>query len=295
MPIGKKTTGEIIFDVFNYLFLGFFAITTLYPFINQLSISFSTPAAANSYGLKLIPQEFTLDAYKAVFENKIIWVGYQNTLIRTVIGTFFNVIFSVMCAYPLSKKYLPNRNFYTSLIVFTMFFSGGLIPNYLLMKNIGLLDKRAALILPGLIGAYSMILVRNYFMSLPSEIEESAKIDGANDMFILFKIILPLSTPIVATIALFYGVSHWNAWFDCLLYISDTKKTVLPTILQKIVVQGSTQFQDMSTFDPTLEKSVTPDIIKAATVMVATLPIICVYPFVQKYFVKGIMVGSLKG
>ncbi len=140
-----------------------------------------------------------------------------------------------------------------------------------------------------------MILVRNYFMSLPVEIEESAKIDGANDMYILFKIIMPLSAPIVATIALFYGVGHWNAWFDCLLYISNPDKAVLSTILQKIVVQGSIQFQDMSTFDPTVENSVTPDIIKAATVMVATIPIVCVYPFVQKHFVKGIMMGSLKG
>ena len=295
MAIVKKTKGEIIFDVFNYLFLGFFAFTTLYPFINQLSISFSTPTAANTYGLKIIPKEFTLDAYKAVFKNEMIWVGFKNTLFRTVIGTSLNVIFSVMCAYPLSKKYLPNRNFYTSLIVFTMFFSGGLIPSYLLIKNLGLIDTRAALILPGLIGAYSMILVRNYFMSLPVEIEESAKIDGANDMYILFKIIMPLSAPIVATIALFYGVGHWNAWFDCLLYISNPDKAVLSTILQKIVVQGSIQFQDMSTFDPTVENSVTPDIIKAATVMVATIPIVCVYPFVQKHFVKGIMMGSLKG
>ncbi|MFC7750715.1 carbohydrate ABC transporter permease [Paenibacillus thermoaerophilus] len=294
MPIGKKTLGEKLFDGFNYVFLTLFAFSAVYPFINILSISFSTPAAANAYGLKFIPKEFTLEAYRAVFDNKVIWTGYYNTIIRTGVGTALNVLFTVLCAYPLSKRYLPNRNLYTSLIVFTMFFSGGLIPTYLLIKSLGLLDNRLVLILPGLIAAFSMIIVRNYFMSLPEEIEESAKIDGANDVRILFSIVLPVSLPIIATIALWYAVAHWNAWFDALLYISDPNKTVLQTVLYKIIIQGSPQFQQFETFDPSVQ-SVTPDIIKAATVMVATVPILCVYPFIQKYFVKGVMIGSLKG
>lgn len=272
-----------------------FAFSTVYPFINLISISFSTPSAANSYGLRLIPKEFTADPYKTVFSNPIIWTGYANTLYRTILGTTLNVLFTVMGAYPLSKKYLPNRNFYTSLIVFTMFFGGGLIPNYLLIKQLGLLENRMVLILPGLVSAYNMIIVRNYFMSLPEEIEDSAKIDGANEIRILFSIILPISIPIIATVTLWYAVGHWNAWFDCLLYITDPQKTVLQTILQKIVVQGSVQFSDMSSFDPAVENAVMPDTIKAATVVVATVPILCVYPFVQKYFVKGVMLGSLKG
>ncbi|PYI55793.1 carbohydrate ABC transporter permease [Paenibacillus flagellatus] len=295
MTIGKKTTGEKLFDAFNVAVLSLFAITCIYPFINVLSISFSTPSAANAYGLKLIPKDFTLGAYKAVFENKYIWIGYANTIVRTVAGTFLNVVFTVMCAYPLAKRYLPNRNFFTFLFVFTMFFSGGLIPTYLLIKGMGLLDSRWVLILPGLINAYTMVIVRNYFMSLPEEIEESAKMDGANDFRILFSIVLPVSMPIIATIALWYAVAHWNAWFDALLYISDPDKTVLNTVLRKIVIEGSSQFQSFDTYDPAKTESVTPDIIKSATIMVATTPILLVYPFIQKYFVKGVLVGSLKG
>ncbi|MDU5144849.1 MAG: carbohydrate ABC transporter permease [Paenibacillus dendritiformis] len=202
----------------------------------------------------------------------------------------------MMCAYPLSKKYLPHRNLFTAFIVFTMFFSGGLIPNYLLIKELGLLDSRWSLILPGLIAAFTMIIVRNYFMSLPEEVEESARIDGANDMRILFSIVLPMSMPIIATISLWYAVAHWNAWFDSLLYISDPNKAVLGNVLRKIVIEGSSQFQQFDQgFNQNGQTAVTPDIIKAATIMVATVPIICVYPFVQKYFVKGVIVGSLKG
>lgn len=296
MTIGKKSLGERAFDVFNVVFLSLFAFSAVYPFINVIVVSFSTPAAANQYGLKLWPKETTLEAYKVVFSNKLIWTGYYNTIIRTVLGTALNVLFTVLCAYPLSKKYLPNRNFYTSFIVFTMFFGGGLIPNYLLIKELGLLDNRLSLILPGLIAAFTMIIVRNFFMALPEEIEESAKMDGATDIRILFSIVLPVSLPVVATISLWYAVAHWNAWFDSLLYISSPEKTVLGNVLRKIIIEGSPQFQQYDTYDPSKSQTlVTPDIIRAATIMVATLPILCVYPFIQKYFVKGVMVGSLKG
>jgi putative aldouronate transport system permease protein len=295
MRVGKKSLGEKIFDSFNYTLLLLFALSALYPFVNMLSLSFSTSAAASQYGLKLFPSQFSLDAYKAVFENPIIWKGYVNTIVRTLGGTFLNVLFTVMCAYPLSKRYLPNRTFYTMIIVFTMFFSGGLIPNYLLVKELGLLDNRLSLIFPGLINAFTMVIVRNYFMSLPEELEESAKIDGANDFRVLFSVILPISAPIIATISLWYAVAHWNAWFDALLYIANPDKMVLQTILRKIIIEGSEQFSNFQSFDQAAERSVTPDIIKAATVMVATIPILCVYPFIQKYFVKGIMIGSLKG
>ncbi|MBG9793047.1 ABC transporter permease [Paenibacillus dendritiformis] len=296
LTIGKKSIGEKVFDTVNVAFLILFSITAVYPFLNVMSISFSTSSAANAYGLKLWPQEVSLDGYRAVFANKLIWTGYYNTIFRTVLGTFLNVIFSVMCAYPLSKKYLPHRNLFTAFIVFTMFFSGGLIPNYLLIKELGLLDSRWSLILPGLIAAFTMIIVRNYFMSLPEEVEESARIDGANDMRILFSIVLPMSMPIIATISLWYAVAHWNAWFDSLLYISDPNKAVLGNVLRKIVIEGSSQFQQFDQgFNQNGQTAVTPDIIKAATIMVATVPIICVYPFVQKYFVKGVIVGSLKG
>lgn len=296
MTIGKKSTGERVFDIVNVVFLSLFAFTAVYPFINVIVVSFSTPAAANQYGLKLWPKETTLEAYKIVFSNKMIWIGYSNTIFRTVLGTILNVLFTVLCAYPLAKRYLPNRSLYTSFIVFTMFFSGGLIPNYLLIKELGLLDNRFSLILPGLIAAFTMIIVRNFFMSLPEEIEESAKIDGANDVRILFFIVLPVSMPIIATISLWYAVAHWNAWFDSLLYIQTPDKAVLGNVLRKIIIEGSPQFQEYDNYDPAKPQNlVTPDIIRAATIMVATTPILCVYPFIQKYFVRGVMMGSLKG
>jgi len=295
VTIGKPSIGERIFDISNVAVLGLLAVTTVYPFLNVLTVSFSTPTAANEYGLKLWPKEATLEAYRSVFSNPYIWTGYANTLFRTIVGTTLNVMFSVLCAYPLSKRYLPNRNLYTLFIIFTMFFSGGLIPNYLLVKELGLLDSRWALILPGLIAPFTMIIVRNFFMSLPAEVEESAKIDGADDLKVLYSIVLPVSKPIIATISLWYAVAHWNAWFDSLLYIHDPNKTVLGTVLQKIVVEGSQEFQDFEKAQVGMGITVTPDIIKAATIMVATFPILCVYPFIQKYFVKGVMIGSLKG
>lgn len=291
----KRSIGEQVFDTFNVLFLLLFSFTCVYPFLDVLTVSFSTPATVNQYGFKLWPKEFSLDGYKTVFANKYIWTGYFNTILRTVFGTFCNVIFTVLCAYPLSKKNLPNRNLWTLIIVFTMFFSGGLIPNYLLIKELGLLDNRLVLILPGLISAFTMIIARNFFMSLPDEIEESAKMDGANDIRVLFSIVLPISLPIIATISLWYAVTHWNAWFDSLLYISDPNKTVLGTVLRKVVIEGSSQFQQFEQSFNQDQAAVNPDIIKAATIMMATFPILCVYPFIQKYFVKGVIVGSLKG
>ncbi|CAH0119203.1 hypothetical protein PAE9249_01702 [Paenibacillus sp. CECT 9249] len=295
LTIGKKSLGSKLFDLCNVVLLTIFAVTCVYPFLNVISVSFSTPSASNTFGLRLWPEQFTLEGYKMVLSNKYIWTGYYNTLFRTLVGTLLNVIFSVLCAYPLSKKYLPNRNVWTLLIIFTMFFSGGLIPNYLLISELGLMDSRWSLILPGLIAPFTMIIVRNYFMSLPAEVEESAKIDGAGDLRILFRIVLPMSLPIIATISLWYAVAHWNAWFDSLLYIRDPDKTVLGTVLRKIVIEGSQQFEQYEQAFNKDAANVNPSIIKAATIMVATIPIIRVYPFIQKYFVKGIMIGSLKG
>ena len=194
-------------------------------------------------------------------------------------------------AYPLSKKYLPNRNFWTTIVLIPMFFGGGLIPSYLLMRLLHLTNTIWALILPGLVSSYNLILVRNYMMSLPDSLEESAKIDGANEIVILFRIILPLSKPILDTIALWIAVAHWNAWFDCLIYITKKELIVLQVVLYQVINAGSQQVVTGSLSTDV----VYPEILKACTIMVTTIPIIMVYPFAQKYFIKGIMVGSLKG
>lgn len=286
----RKSKSDAIFDILNILIMLLICLTTLYPFLYLIAMSFGNSA---TMGLNLIPDEWNLSAYRQVLKNHYIVSGFLNTIIKTLIGTALCLLFTVAAAYPLSKKTLPNRSFWTTLMVFTMFFSGGLIPGYLLISDLNLLDSIWALILPGLISTYNMIIVRNYFMSIPDSLNEAAEIDGANDIHILFRIIIPISLPILATITLWTIVGHWNSWFDCMIYIKSADKQVLQLILRRIVIEGTSQLIDLNGGVDT--GFANPENIKAASIVVATLPILIVYPFLQKYFVKGIMVGSLKG
>lgn len=285
-----------IFDYLFYLLLILLCITILLPFIHLFSISLSPSHVATSFGLHLIPREITFDNYGKVFGSKYIWLGYKNTIIRTVFGTFFQLLITSMGAYVLSKKFFPHRTFWTFIIVFTMFFGGGLIPNYLLVKQLDLINRYAAMILPGLVSAYNLVVMRNFFSSIPDDYEESCMIDGANRFVIFFRIIIPLSMPILATVGLWLVVGHWNAWYDVLLYIQNDKKFTLQIILRRIILSGTQQLVDMTTGGVFYEETASsPEGLKAASIYVATIPILCSYPYVQKYFVKGIMLGSLKG
>lgn len=287
----KKTTFDYLFDVFIYGSLILISAATVVPFLRVLTISLSPTEVVNRYGLHLFPTQITFEGYAKVLKHELIWSSYLNTIIRTILGTGISVFLYIIGAYPLSKSYLPNKKFWTVLIVFTMYFSGGLIPSYILVsKTLHLQNTIWALVLPPAVSAYTLIIVRNFFMSIPDEIEESAKIDGAHDITILFKIIVPLSKPVLATITLWSLVFHWNSWFDSMIYISEQKKWVLQYVLRLILLDGQTQ--DMNITTQTL---VNTDTMKMATLIVAALPIICVYPFVQKYFVKGVMIGSVKG
>lgn len=286
----RRSRADIAIDAVIYSILILLCITMILPFMQVITISMSPAEEVNRTGFHFIPKKFNFEGYWRVFKHNLVWNAYFNTIARTVIGTSLSVLLTVLGAYPLSKKYLPNRTFWTGIIVFTMYFHGGLIPSYLLVKNLGLMDSLWALILPGAVSAFNLIVTRNFFMTLPESVEESARIDGANDIYILFKIIIPLSMPIIATISLWYGVHNWNAWFDCMIYIMDQKKFVLQYVLRLILLDGRTQdLQDDSTV------TVATETMKMATLVVATLPIVCSYPFLQKYFVKGVMVGSLKG
>ncbi|MHA7964632.1 carbohydrate ABC transporter permease [Paenibacillus sp. CAU 1782] len=288
----KMSSGDKIFQVFLILFITLLCISMLYPFVHVLSISFSTPVEARRLGIHIFPMEISLYAWERVLNTTNIWTGLGNSVFRTVVGTALSLVFMSMAAYPLSRRYLPHRTFYTMFIVFTMFFSGGLIPTYLLIKGIGLIDSRLVYIIPTLISTFSMLILRNFFMSIPDEIEDSAKIDGANDMRILFGIVIPLSKPILATLALWGAVAHWNAWFDAVLYIQDNSKLVLQTFLRRLVITGE-ELQMIA--NPGKSEIGYGEPIKAATIMFTAFPILMFYPFLQKYFVKGIMVGSLKG
>lgn len=229
-----------------------------------------------------------------VLSNPNILTGYLNTLFRTIVGTFLTVLTTCMFAYPLSKKDLPHRSLITFLVLFTMLFGGGLVPTYLLIRNIRLIDSLWVYVLPGLTSAFNIIIVRNFFQSIPESLRESASIDGASDVRILFQIYMPLSKPVLATVSLWTAVAHWNAWFDALLYINSESKQVLQMFLRRIVIENSTQLIEKGLVNPEVTQF-TPETIKAATVIVTILPILLVYPFVQRYFVKGIMLGSVKG
>ena len=280
-----------------YLILTMLCATIVVAFWHLLNLSLSPSHIATKGGLLLYPKELTWDNYARVVGNRYIWMGYKNTLIRTVIGTVLQLFFTAMGAYVLSKRFFPHRTFWTFFIIFTMFFSGGLIPNYLLVKDLGLLNTYSSMILPGLISAYNMVIIRNYFQSLPEEIEESCLIDGAWRFRIFLQFVLPLSKPILATVALWLVVGHWNSWFDVLIYISDDTKFTLQIVLRRIILTGSKEILDTSAAANAaeIESVVSSEGLKAACIFVTTFPILCAYPFVQKFFVKGIMIGSLKG
>lgn len=290
----KMSRGEKIFNIVNILLLTLLCFASLYPFIYTLSISLSTAAEANRDGFHVWPKEVTLTAYKMVFSNPNLLTGYANTLFRTIVGTVLTVIFTCLCAYPLSKKNLQHRGTFIFIIMFTMLFGGGIIPTYLLIQKVGLINSIWVYVIPMLVGAFNIILVKNFFESIPESLHESASIDGAGEFYILFKIYMPLSKPVLATITLWTAVTHWNAWFDALIYVNDENKQVLMTFLRRIVIEGSTQMMEKGIVNPDMS-SFTPETIKAASVIVTILPILIFYPFVQKHFVKGIMLGGVKG
>ncbi|WP_284638394.1 carbohydrate ABC transporter permease [Paenibacillus silviterrae] len=294
MPATRLSKAESVFQYVNLAVITFFCITVLYPFLHVLSVSLSTPSEAIRPGIHLYPKEFTFAAYEQALQTKGIWMGYYNTIFRTVVGTLLSLIVMTMGAYALSKKYLPHRGFYTMFIVITMFFSGGLIPTFLLIRGLGLYDSLWALIIPGLINTFYMLIMRNFFLGLPQELEDSAKMDGAHDFQILFRIVLPISKPILATISLWLAVHHWNEWFQGLIYIQDQSKLVLQIYLRRLIVESS-DLETKQLMDQASEQEVVAESVKAAVLMIATLPILVVYPFIQKYFVKGALIGSVKG
>lgn len=228
----------MVLDTWIYGILLLLAIITIMPFLQVLTISVSPSQIANRYGLHLFPTALDFSGYEAVFKHKLIWTAYGNTIFRTVVSTFLSVFLTIMAAYPLSKKYLPNRKLWTSVIVFTMYFQGGLIPTYLLVVKLGLRNSMWALILPTLMGGYTLLVVRNFLVTIPESMEESARLGGAKDFTVLIRIIIPLSTPIIATISLWSGVWSWNQWFDCMIYIDSESEYVLQFVLRRILLEG---------------------------------------------------------
>ncbi|MHC4886006.1 MAG: carbohydrate ABC transporter permease [Planctomycetota bacterium] len=294
----KQTRGERIFNVINMVFLGLLGLSMFYPFLYTLSLSLSTAAAADGGGFFLYPHEaggwkpeVTFFAYKAIFSDPNLLMGYLNTIFRTVIGTVLSVFMTCLCAYPLSRKNLPHRRGLTFIVLFTMLFGGGLIPNYLLFNELGLLDNRLVYILPGLLQAFNVILVKNFFQNISESLHEAASIDGASEWYILFRIYIPLSKPVLATVGLFTGIMHWNSWFDSMIYMTTESKMVVQTFLQRIILETDIDTLTQGAGEIT---QFTPETIKAATVIITIVPMLIVYPWLQKYFAKGIMLGGVK-
>ena len=285
---------RIAFLIFDYLILVMIGFICLAPMWHTLCASFSSPQAlAASKGMLLLPKgEFTLKGYKIVFSNMSIWKSYLNTLLYVVGGTVLGIIMTALGAYTLSRKYFLPAGTLMLFISFTMLFNGGLIPNYILIQKLGLLNNRLALILPTAISVFNLVILRTSFHGIPDSLEESAKLDGANDMQIFVRIVLPLSKASLAVIILFIAVMHWNSWFSASLYLTSRSKYPLQIILREILVEGNTNITSAGA-DASI--SIYKTLIKYCTVIVATLPILAIYPFIQKYFTKGVMIGAIKG
>ncbi|WP_106769750.1 carbohydrate ABC transporter permease [Paenibacillus faecalis] len=297
----RETKRDKIFMVCNYFFVLFAFIIVLYPLIYVVSASISDPKLVNSGEMWLFPKGITFEGYKRVFENAAIWSGYANTILYTVVGTSINLFVTLPAAYALSRKDFVGRNFFMGMFMVTMFFGGGLVPSYLLVKELGMIDSMWALVLPSAASIWNIIVSRTFFQStIPNELQDAAQIDGCTNLRMFIKIVLPLSMPIIAVMALFYGVGHWNSYFSALIYLNDSAKYPLQLVLRQILVLQEMSAQggglmDASTASALNSKAEIAALVKYAVIIVATVPVITLYPFLQRYFVQGVMIGSVKG
>ena len=289
--IKESFSDRVLYLVTVLIMLLAFAVT-LYPFLYVFSMSLSDQGRVLRQEVWLLPKGLNLHSYQKVFSDPAIWVAYGNTVFYTVAGALINVVMTCMMAYPLSRRRFWGRGVISMAVVFTMLFSGGMIPSFLLIKNLGLYNTRWALLLPGAVSAFNLILARTFFMGLPESLMESASIDGAGEATILWKIVVPLSKPIVAVLTLFYAVGHWNSYFNALLYIPDIKLQPLQMFLVKLLVLEQDQMAEGG--DDMLQLTLDAMQTKYATIIAVIVPILCVYPFLQKYFAQGVMIGAIK-
>ncbi|MGO4499547.1 carbohydrate ABC transporter permease [Paenibacillus sp. 2RAB27] len=289
-----KSVPGTIFDVTNYVVLGVIGIVAILPFLYVIAGSFASDAELTQRSVFLIPETFTLSAYRFIFSTDTILKSIGVSLYVMVLGTFVNLFFTVTMAYALSKRGLMGRNTVLNLIIFSMLFGGGLIPTFLVVRQLHMLDTYWALMIPGAISAFNLIIVKNFFQEIPPELEEAAKIDGCTELGLLWRIVLPLSMPVLATFTLFYAVGHWNNFFSALLYINDPSKWPLQVMLRQIVLLSQAAAGDINAMDPNFVKPPEQSI-KMAVIVVGTIPILLVYPFLQKHFAKGVLIGSVKG
>jgi putative aldouronate transport system permease protein len=287
--------GDRVFMFFVYLFLVAVLLVVLYPMIYIVSASFSNPLAVTAGKVWLFPVDFSLRGYEVTFQNPQIVTGYLNSLFYTVAGSLISVVLTVFVAYPLSRRDLYGSNLLMFLITFTLIFSGGLIPTYLVVKDLGLIDTRWALLIPQAVAAFQVIIARTFFRSaIPDELVEAAELDGCNDLQFLWAVVLPLSKPIIAVLALIYAVSQWNGYFDALIYLKSSDLQPLQLVLRNILILNTTSSGSMDAAAMAQRRQLA-DLLKYCLVVVGSVPVLLIYPFVQRYFVKGVLIGSIKG
>lgn len=291
----QDTAGDRIFYRVNAILLTLLTLSVLYPIIYVLANSFSSPAAVSSGRVYLWPMDPSVEGYRRVLENPNILSGFLNSVFYTVVGTAINLAMTMVAAYPMARKDLPLRSFFSVLFAFTMLFGGGMIPNYILIMKLGMLNTRWALLLPGALSVYNMIIARTAMQSLPDELLEAAYIDGCSDARYFVRIVLPLSGAIIAVLALYYAVGHWNSYFSAFMYLSDRSKYPLQIVLREILIMGQIAESDITDLDSAERIQGLSQLLKYALIVISSAPMMLIYPFVQKYFVKGVMIGSLKG
>ena len=292
----RQSREDVCFSIVITIISTLVLVIVLYPLIYIVSASFSSPMSVVQGKVWLLPKEFTLKAYHAVVTNKELITGYRNSLIYTVVGTAFNLLMTIVCAYPLSRKDLRGRNFLTIMISITMFFSGGTIPTFLCLKQLNMLNTFGVMIIPGAINVWNMILMRNYFQnSIPEEIIEAAKVDGCTNVGALIRIVLPLSKAITAVMVVYYAVGHWNSYFNALLYLKDRWRYPLQLVLREVLLIGTGMRESTAEVVNSVDQLLLFETQQFAIIIVASLPVMILYPALQKYFMKGVMVGSIKG
>ena len=292
----RESLGDRVFLAANNVFLTLCLVVVVYPLLVVLSSSFSSPDAIVAGRVWLLPVQPSLEGYRRVFDSSQIWIGYKNSIIYTVFGTSINIVLTIMAAYPLSRKDFAGRNLIMALFTFTLLFHGGLIPRYLVVKNLGILDTVWAMVIPQALGVWNVIIMRTYFQTtIPEELNEAAELDGCRDSTFVLKVVLPLSGPIVAVMVLFYAVLHWNTYFDALIFLRTASRFPLQIALRNILVLNQMDPEMFEDIDTMVLLQNMKDLMKYAVIVVASAPVLALYPFVQKYFVRGIMIGAIKG
>ncbi len=291
----RQTTGDKILLICGYILLGLFVVAIILPVFYIIIASFMDPITLQNKGITFDFSKWTLTAYERVFSNKAIWTGFWNATVYSVTFTIVSVAVTLLAAYPMSRPDFKGKGFFSLVFTITMFFGGGLIPTYLLISNLGMLDTIWAIILPGAFSVWNMIIARTYYQGIPNELREAADIDGANEIIFFFKILIPVCTPIICVLALWQFVGMWNSYFDAMIYLNDAAKQPLQLVLRAILIQNKPESGMVSDMQSTAQRAQLAELLKYATIIISSLPLIVMYPFFQKYFEAGIMVGSVKG